>query len=138
MLALPPDFSELVSFDAATGAVVSREGKRLEFKQDFTAADFSDYTKALAAFANASGGVIVFGVSNKPRMIVGARDMTDEADWANRLRDEFDPEIPFCIREYKLGGVKLYAVGVDASRTSRSSAGRPAPKSWRRRAKRKT
>src|ERR1700688_1313700 len=99
MLALPADFAELVTFDAGTGAVVSREGKRLEFKQDFTAADFSDYTKALAAFANASGGVIVFGVSNKPRMIVGAKDMSDEADWANRLRDEFDPEIPFSIRD---------------------------------------
>lgn len=115
MLALPADFAELVTFDAGTGAVVSREGKRLEFKQDYAAADFSDYTKALAAFANASGGVIVFGVSNKPRMIVGAKDMTDEADWANRLRDEFDPEIPFHIREYKMGGAKLYAVGVDAS-----------------------
>jgi len=115
MLALPADFSELVTFDTGSGAVVSREGKRLEFKQDFVAANLSDYTKALAAFANSSGGVIVFGVSNKPRMIVGAKDMADEADWANRLRDEFDPEIAFAIREYKVGGCKLYAVGVDAS-----------------------
>src|ERR1700675_205440 len=115
MLALPADFTELVYFDAGSGAVVSREGKRLEVKQDFAAADMSDYTKALTAFANSSGGVIVFGVSNKPRMIVGAKDMADEADWANRLREEFDPEIPFGIREYKVGGRKLYAVGVDAS-----------------------
>lgn len=116
MFALPADFAELVQFDPDTGDVVSREGKRLEFKQDFNAADFSDYTKALATFANSSGGVIVFGVSNKPRTIVGARDMVDEADWVNRLRDDFDPEIPFVIREYKVGTLKLYAVGVDASR----------------------
>ncbi|WP_316398031.1 ATP-binding protein [Bradyrhizobium sp. 33ap4] len=115
MLALPADLSELITFDSTSGTVLSREGKRLEFKQDFSAADFSDYTKALAAFANASGGVIMFGVSNKPRMIVGTKDMTDEADWANRLRDEFDPEIPFHIREYKIGGAKLYVVGVNAS-----------------------
>ena len=115
MLALPADFTELVHFDAGSGAVVSREGKRLEFKQDFATADMSDYTKALAAFANSSGGVIVFGVSNKPRLIVGTKDMVDEADWANRLRDEFDPEIPFGIREYKVSGCKLYAVGVEAS-----------------------
>lgn len=115
MLTLPADFTELVHFDADSGAVVSREGKRLEFKQYFAAADMSDYTKALAAFANSSGGVIVFGVSNKPRMIVGAKDMADEADWANRLRDEFAPEIPFGIREYKVGACKLYAVGVETS-----------------------
>ena len=115
MLILPADFTELVIFDAGSGAVVSREGKRMEYKQDFSALDMSDYTKALAAFANSSGGVIVFGVSNKPRLIVGAEEMADEADWANRLRDEFDPEIPFAIREYKVGRCKLYVVGVDAS-----------------------
>ncbi|KJC62168.1 hypothetical protein UP10_01985 [Bradyrhizobium sp. LTSPM299] len=114
MLALPADFSELVSFDAATGAVATREGKRLEFKQDFIAGDLSDYTKVLASFANASGGVIVFGVSNKPRIIVGAKDMSDEANWANRLRDDFEPEMPFSIREYDIGEFKLYAVGVDS------------------------
>jgi hypothetical protein len=113
MLALPADFSAMVVFDAGTGAVASREGKRLEFKQDFVAGDLSDYTKVLASFANASGGVIVFGVSNKPRMIVGAKDMTDEANWANRLRDDFEPELPFSIREYVIGEHTLYAVGVD-------------------------
>ncbi|MHC2531791.1 AlbA family DNA-binding domain-containing protein [Bradyrhizobium diazoefficiens] len=115
MFTLPADFSDLVQLDSQTGVVISREGKRLEFKQNFNATDFSDYTKALATFSNSVGGVIVFGVSNNPRMIVGAGDMVDEADWVNRLRDEFDPEIPFGIREYLVGGLKLYAVGVDAS-----------------------
>jgi hypothetical protein len=113
MLVLPADFTELVQYDAGSGAVLSREGKRLEFKESFTAADLSDYTKVLASFANASGGVILFGISNKPRMIVGAKDMTDEANWANRLRDDFEPELPFAIREYVVGEFKLYAVGVD-------------------------
>jgi hypothetical protein len=72
MLALPDDSLELVRFDAGTNAVVSREGKRLEFKQSFEAGDFSEYTKVLASFANAQGGVIVFGISDKPREIVGA------------------------------------------------------------------
>ena len=115
MFTLPADFVELFQFEAETGAVISRESKRLEFKQDFSAADFSEYTKALATFANSSGGVIVFGVSNKPRTIVGAKGMVDEADWVNRLREDFDPEIPFAIREYKVGPHELYAVGVDAS-----------------------
>jgi hypothetical protein len=113
MLALPADFAKLVQFDADSRAVISREGKRLEFKEGFIATDLSDYTKVLASFANASGGVIVFGVSNKPRVIVGAKDMTDEANWANRLRDDFEPELPFGIREYLIGDRTLYAVGVD-------------------------
>ncbi|MGJ4973057.1 MULTISPECIES: ATP-binding protein [unclassified Bradyrhizobium] len=113
MLALPADFTELVQFDADTGAVTSREGKRLEFKEGFISADLSDYTKVLASFANALGGVIIFGVSNKPRNIIGAQDMTDEANWANRLRDDFDPELPFTIREYTVGKATLYAVGVN-------------------------
>ncbi|MCK1478052.1 ATP-binding protein [Bradyrhizobium sp. 197] len=115
MFPLPADFTDLVQFDPETGAVISRESKRLEFKQGFNPADFSDYTKTLATFSNSSGGVIVFGVSNKPRTMVGAKEMVDEADWVNRLRDEFDPEIPFEIREYTVGNLKLYAVGVDVS-----------------------
>jgi Putative DNA-binding domain len=115
MFALPADLLQIFTFDADSCVVSSREGKKLEFKQDFTASDFSEYTKVLAAFANASGGVIVFGVSDRPRTIVGASNMVDEADWVNRLRDDFDPEIPFALREYKVGGHKLYAVGVDTS-----------------------
>ena len=114
MLALPADLTELLRFED-DGTVSSREGKRLELKEDFNPIDLSDYTKVLAAFANASGGVIIFGISNKPRMIVGAKAMCDEADWANRIRDDVDPEIPFAVREYKFGGLTLYAVGVDTS-----------------------
>lgn len=115
MLTLPVEFAELVQFDTASGSVTSREGKRLEFKEGFILADLSDYTKVLASFANASGGVIVFGISNKPRMVVGTKDMTDEANWANRLRDDFEPELPFAIKEYTVGNRRLYVVGVEPS-----------------------
>lgn len=114
MLELPNDLTELMSFDG-DGTVTSREGKRLEFKEAFIAADLSDYTKVLASFANANGGVIIFGVSNRPRAVVGANEMADEADWANRIRDDFEPELPFAVKHYKVGGHTLYAVGIDAS-----------------------
>lgn len=39
-------------------------------------------------------------MSNKPRSFVGATGMADEADGVNRWREDFDPEIPFAIREY--------------------------------------
>jgi predicted HTH transcriptional regulator len=111
MVDLPDDLGALIQFDAK-GAVASREGKRLEFKEDFIAGDLSDYTKVLASFANAGGGVIVFGVSNNPRTIVGASGMTDEANWANRLRDDFEPELAITVKEYKALGHILYAVGL--------------------------
>jgi hypothetical protein len=114
MAALPDDIGELFDFEPATGTVSSRESKRLEFKQDYEPADVSDYTKVLASFANTAGGAIVFGVSNKPKRIVGCNNMTDEADWVNALRADFDPEIPIAIKEYKVGGRSLYAVSTDA------------------------
>jgi hypothetical protein len=115
MLSLPSELTDLIQFDADSGAVSSRESKRLELKEDFNQADLSEYTKVLASFANAGGGVILFGVSNTPRLIVGATGMADEADWANRLRDDFEPEIPIAIREYELAAMRVYAVGVDPS-----------------------
>jgi Putative DNA-binding domain len=115
MLSLPNQLTDLIQFDAGSGAVSSRESKRLELKENFNPADLSEYTKVLASFANASGGVILFGVSNHPRIIVGATGMADEADWVNRLRDDFEPEIPIAIREYQLEALTLYAVGVEPS-----------------------
>ena len=115
MIELPANFAVLVTADASTGAVSSREGKKVEFKQAFEPADFSDYTKAPASFANATGGVIVFGVRDAPRRIVGSAQIADEADWANRLREDFDPELPFSIRQYLVGGGSVYAVGVAPS-----------------------
>src|SRR5438094_836596 len=73
----------------------------------------SDYTKALASFANTNGGTVIFGVSNRPKHVVGATNMVDEADWVNALRADFDPEISIAIREYKVGGLTVYAVAVD-------------------------
>jgi hypothetical protein len=115
MIELPANLAELVTIDASTGAVSSRESKRIEFKQAFDPADFSDYTKVLASFANAAGGVIVFGISDAPRTIVGSAQMADEADWANRVREDFDPELPFSIRQYLVDGCSVYAVGVAPS-----------------------
>lgn len=110
MVGLPDDIVELFDFEPAGSSVSSRESKRLEFKQDYDPADVSEYTKVLASFANTSGGTIVFGVSNKPKRIVGCNNMIDEADWVNALRSDFDPEIPINIKEYKISGCSVYAV----------------------------
>lgn len=115
MLELPENITDLLHFDPATGTVTTRESKRLEFKRDFVRGDFSEYTKVLASFANAAGGVIIFGVSDSPRHIEGCPTFPDEAAWEDRLREDFDPEIPFAVRSYDIGSARLHVVGVDSA-----------------------
>jgi hypothetical protein len=115
VLKLPDRLSDLLAFDAATFVVTARESKHREFKLDFLQKDISDYTKTLAAFANADGGCIVFGVRDHPRKIVGVTvaNIPDEAKWADRLREDFAPEIVFATRTYEIAGKLLLAIGTD-------------------------
>lgn len=117
MKSLPTNLSELFEYDADTLRVSSREGKHREFKQQPAAGDMLRYGKTLAAFSNTDGGVIVFGVTDTPRTIVGIDDdFPDEANWANSLRNAFAPEIDFAVREYVLGEKTVVAIGVDRGR----------------------
>jgi len=117
MRALPEDLADLFDFDLATLRVGSREGKHREFKRQPAAGDLLRYGKALAAFSNTDGGVIVFGVTDAPRCIVGIEGaFPDEANWANSLRTAFAPEIDFSVREYVVGGRTIVAIGVDRGR----------------------
>jgi hypothetical protein len=115
VLRLPENLSDLLSFDLTTFAVTGREGKRREFKLDYFQKDMSDYTRTLAAFANADGGCIIFGVRDRPREIVGVTSVIDEARWADRLREDFAPEIVFSTRTYEIGGKILLAIGTGSS-----------------------
>lgn len=63
--------------------ILSRESSWLEFKQSFNWASWERYARTAAAFANAKGGYIVFGIGNKPRKLIG---MT------NNNFEEVDPE----------------------------------------------
>lgn len=117
MLKLPDKLSDLLPFNAETLVVTARESKHREFKLDFFQKDMSDYTKTLAAFANADGGCIVFGVRDHPRRITGVTvgNIPDEARWADRLREDFAPEIVVATRTYEIGGKILLAIGTDPS-----------------------
>lgn len=115
MFNLPENIEELLQYDHVTRSVATREGKHREFKRDFVANDFSEYTKALASFSNADGGALIFGVSEKPRLLVGVNQIVDESQWANRLREDFDPEIVVGAKVYAVGALPILAVGVDSS-----------------------
>ena len=111
MFALPKSLDELIQFDSASLAVASRESKHREYKEDLIVAELSDYTKTLAAFGNAGGGYILFGISSKPRQIVGVNNDIDEAQWVDRLKQDFDPEIPIGLTPYAVGRLTVLAVG---------------------------
>ncbi len=63
--------------------ITSRESSWLEFKQSFNWANWEKYARTGAAFANAKGGYIVFGIGDKPRRLLGM---------SNNHFDEIAPE----------------------------------------------
>ncbi len=113
----PKTLRELLDFDPATKKVKTRESKHREFKETFDEKAFSAYTKVLAAFSNTDGGILIFGVADKPRCIVGVDPtlIPDEAKWVDRLHKDFDPEISIEIKEYEQDGLSIVAIAVKRS-----------------------
>jgi hypothetical protein len=77
--------------------LISRENSTLEFKEGFGWKSLPEYARTLAAFSNAQGGYIVFGVKDRPRILEGlTNDRFEELDPAKLtrgLQDYFEPEI---------------------------------------------
>lgn len=97
-----------------------RESKDLEFKEQFNLAGLAEYFKDFAAFANNTGGYIIFGVSNSPRKLVGLNDSSiqqfekiDPEKISGFLLDIFSPNIQwdqqmFDIKNKKFGVFYIY------------------------------
>lgn len=77
--------------------LLSRESGKLEFKESFNFASLPEYARTMAAFANASGGYLVFGVGNSPRKLLGLRgdafDKLDPERLTEGLNELFSPEL---------------------------------------------
>ena len=89
---------------------LKNESKALEYKENFSWNDKearAKYLKTIVAFANCDGGTIVFGVSDRPRKIIGLRDKsfkdTDESQIERSLLDHFDIPIHLYKDECKIG-----------------------------------
>lgn len=70
------------------GLVYHRESQNLEFKESFNFSGLADYYRDFAAFANNSGGYLVFGVKDKPR-----RELVGLNESAYDQFDKLDPEL---------------------------------------------
>jgi ATP-dependent DNA helicase RecG len=68
------------------------EGKTLEFKRDLSSP--IGVLKAIVAFANTSGGILVFGVEDGAKKVTGVRDvLTEEERLANLIADSISPKL---------------------------------------------
>ncbi|KGP89987.1 hypothetical protein N780_07625 [Pontibacillus chungwhensis BH030062] len=89
-----------------------RESYKVEFKETFEWNDKkvkSKYLRTMASFANNNGGLLIFGVSDSPRTIVGVRNFEsiDDADISNGINDNFNQQIKFTRRTYETSGKTL-------------------------------
>jgi hypothetical protein len=91
--------------------VISRECGWLEFKESFGWASIAKYLRSCAAFANAKGGYIVFGIANQPHTLKGLKgknleafEIFDPEQMTKHFIDHFAPEIEWDIHQYELHG----------------------------------
>lgn len=108
-------FADDLEIDRATKRVRNREGAHREFKQGYDQAAIAKYCKTLAAFANADGGCLIFGVTDAPRTVVGCDVslLPDEATLSNELQRLFEPTIRFQIEEREIDGLTLAAICIE-------------------------
>jgi len=103
-----------VRVDGAVLHVLTRESSSKEFKESFRMASLGLYARTMAAFANARGGYIIFGVTDNPRVAIGldaagrrAFDNMDQARFTAGLNDIFSPELHWQLDLIELQGVTL-------------------------------
>lgn len=84
----------------------SRECETIEFKQSFNWGSRESYARTMAAFANAKGGYIVFGIGDKPRSLIGLKnqsfDNLDTEKVTELLNQVFVPEIDWDMHVFEL------------------------------------
>jgi hypothetical protein len=91
--------------------LISRESGWLEFKSSFNWAGREEYARTIAAFANNKGGYLVFGVKDKPHVVVGIDtkkfEAVDPTDISRYFNDVFAVEIDWEAKTVEFAGKTL-------------------------------
>lgn len=103
---------EIFKFTTETGLRLnSRENGRLEFKEAWNFGNADAYAKTMAAFANSTGGYLVFGVADSPRQLIGLKndkfDNLDAAKFTQMLNSSLAPEIKWDAHVHEVRGKKV-------------------------------
>ena len=89
-------FQQIIEMKA-DGRLKHRESKTIEFKANFNINSMNHYSKTFASFANSSGGIIIFGIKDKPREPIGMSndnfENIDPEQITNFLNTHYSPEI---------------------------------------------
>lgn len=105
-----------LSIDDETFRVANRESEHREFKKIFDNESLWKYAKTIVSFANRDGGIIFFGIKDKPRELIGiVGDKPDELVFANFLKEYFEPEISFELDTKQYHGKTILYVFVPPS-----------------------
>ncbi len=105
-----------LSIDDKTFRVANRESERREFKNLFDKESLWKYAKTIVSFANRDGGIIFFGIKDKPRELIGiVGDKPDELVFANFLKEYFEPEISFDLDTKKYYGKTILYILIPPS-----------------------
>lgn len=107
------------------GRLFHRESQMLEFKEQYNFAALADYFRDFAAFANNRGGLLVFGVTDSPRVAVGMNQKSidsfekiDPEKITGFLLDMFSANISWEQASFEIGG-KTFGVFKIAEATSK-------------------
>jgi len=88
--------------------VTARESTDLEFKRDMTLPTFKKSLKTIAAFANKTGGYIVFGVSDNPRLLVWlGGNYLDEGVQSEQIAQAISPIPETRFETFEIHGCEL-------------------------------
>lgn len=117
------DSSNLIKYveSDANGRYIRRESKHLEFKENFNIGSIinGELSKTFAAFANANGGVIIFGVQDNPRKPIGLSNNNfenlEEEKLSENLNSQFSPEILFEIYSFSYQNMNFGAIIISKS-----------------------
>jgi hypothetical protein len=100
-------------------SVDDRGDLAIEFKESFNKAGIPGYGRTMAAFANATGGYLVFGVKNEPRQIVGLKNdqfqTLDPALTTRNLNEYFEPALGWQSYSFEFAGASLGLIYVAES-----------------------
>ncbi|MFA9230928.1 MAG: ATP-binding protein [Microgenomates group bacterium] len=95
----------------------ARESSDLEFKLELNLAAFKKCLKTIAAFANKSGGHIVFGIKDKPRLLIGIGNSDlDEAVQSEHLNQCLSPVPDIKFQRSEVHGLMVGVLTVAAAK----------------------
>lgn len=106
----------------------SQESKSLEFKRDLSSPD--GVLRGIAAFANTAGGMLVVGVEDTTRRVVGSpTPLADEARLASLIADRIEPRLvpDIAIVPWRRTHLLVVSVQLSPLRPHRLRIGKRAP-----------